>query len=80
MDEIIGANLLWCNGFFSVCTCNTEGTEAATCGLGTGNCSCNDESGACDCIANVVGNACDQCAANHFAFPTCEGKCPISLK
>ena len=51
--------------FFSECQCNEDGSVDTSCDDGSGKCSCNP---------NIVGNKCTQCAAEHFAFPTCDGK------
>ena len=53
----------------SACECNEEGSEGVD---------CDDNSGKCNCNANIVGDKCTQCAAEHFAFPTCEGDVSIS--
>ena len=43
----------------SACECNEEGSEGVD---------CDDNSGKCNCNANIVGDKCTQCAAEHFAF------------
>ncbi|NWS96978.1 LAMB3 protein, partial [Mionectes macconnelli] len=40
------------------CTCNALGTRQ--------DLPCDDETGRCFCLPNVVGNDCDQCAAEHW--------------
>ena len=51
--------------FFSECQCNEDGSVDTSCDDGSGKCSCNP---------NIVGDKCTQCAIEHFAFPTCDGK------
>ena len=51
--------------FFSECQCNEDGSVDISCDDGSGKCSCNP---------NIVGDKCTQCAVEHFAFPTCDGK------
>ena len=49
---------------FSDCNCTTEGSNGITC----------DDTGVCNCKANIVNDKCDECATGYFNFPSCEGK------
>jgi laminin alpha 3/5 len=46
------------------CECNEAGSTGLSCDL---------KSGKCRCKPNFVGEKCDECAANLFNFPICEG-------
>ena len=43
----------------SACSCNIEGSS---------NDICDTESGMCDCLNNVVGLNCSECAENYWGF------------
>ena len=61
MDHILGTQFFQISG----CRCHPFGSLDTSC----------NENGECDCIANVVGSKCMECAAGYFPFPTCtEGK------
>lgn len=47
-----------------LCTCMRLGTDQEYCLDKV--CYCDKQTGACPCRPNVVGNNCDQCAANHW--------------
>ncbi|NXP24291.1 LAMB3 protein, partial [Scytalopus superciliaris] len=47
------------------CTCNSLGTRQ--------DMPCDDETGRCFCLPNVVGNDCDQCAAEHWDMGSGQG-------
>ncbi|NXU83000.1 LAMB3 protein, partial [Xiphorhynchus elegans] len=47
------------------CTCNALGTRQ--------DMPCDDETGRCFCLPNVVGNDCDQCAAEHWDMGSRQG-------
>ncbi|NWI49903.1 LAMB3 protein, partial [Calyptomena viridis] len=47
------------------CTCNALGTRQ--------DMPCDDETGRCFCLPNVVGNDCDQCAAEHWEMGSGQG-------
>ncbi|XP_071199684.1 laminin subunit beta-1-like [Salvelinus alpinus] len=47
------------------CVCNHLGTNPATCPV-VGDCHCNLGSGQCQCLPNVVGQHCDQCAPDTW--------------
>ncbi|NWS77066.1 LAMB3 protein, partial [Crotophaga sulcirostris] len=52
--QLANANPLGCHR----CSCNVLGTRQ--------DMPCDDETGRCFCLPNVVGNDCDQCAAEHW--------------
>ncbi|XP_055079201.1 laminin subunit beta-2 [Periophthalmus magnuspinnatus] len=54
------------------CTCNSLGTESASCGEG-GDCSCERSSGQCQCLPHVTGLSCDHCAPNHWNLASGRG-------
>lgn len=58
--------------FFSECVCNIMGTAAETC-PSQGNCNCDLSSGQCQCLPNVVGQHCDQCAPDTWNMASGEG-------
>ncbi|NXH12513.1 LAMB3 protein, partial [Bucco capensis] len=47
------------------CSCNSLGTRQ--------DMPCDDETGKCFCLPNVVGNNCDQCAAQHWDMGSGQG-------
>ena len=46
------------------CNCHPLGSKSQQC----------DENGKCNCKCNVIGDKCDDCSAEFWNFPTCEGK------
>ncbi|XP_005377350.2 PREDICTED: laminin subunit beta-1 [Chinchilla lanigera] len=46
------------------CVCNTLGTEQAHCN--SSDCRCDQASGQCTCLPNVIGQNCDRCAPNTW--------------
>ncbi|XP_071434693.1 laminin subunit beta-3 isoform X1 [Pithys albifrons albifrons] len=59
--QLANPNPLGCRG----CTCNALGTRQ--------DMPCDDETGRCFCLPNVVGNDCDQCAAEHWNMGSGQG-------
>lgn len=55
---------------FSECACNILGSRR--------NMPCDDETGRCFCLPNVVGEKCDECAANHWKIASGEGCWPCN--
>ena len=49
---------------FKACNCNVHGSNSMNC----------DDSGVCNCKANIINDQCDVCEDGFFNFPTCEGK------
>ncbi len=47
----------YCYLFTPECTCSIDGSRELL---------CNRLEGSCDCLNNVVGDSCDQCAVNTF--------------
>ena len=46
----------------NTCDCDANGSSGC------------DEKGKCNCKEGVVGNTCNECQANSFGFPNCQGK------
>ncbi|NWH63275.1 LAMB3 protein, partial [Geococcyx californianus] len=59
--QLANANPLGCRR----CTCNALGTRQ--------DMPCDDETGRCFCLPNVVGNDCDQCAAEYWEMGSGRG-------
>ncbi|NXO02892.1 LAMB3 protein, partial [Rhinopomastus cyanomelas] len=59
--QLAHANPLGCRR----CTCNALGTRQDV--------PCDDETGRCFCLPNVVGDDCDQCAAEHWQMGSGRG-------
>ncbi|CAM9844248.1 unnamed protein product [Bubo scandiacus] len=59
--QLANANPLGCHR----CTCNALGVRQ--------DMPCDDETGRCYCLPNVVGNDCGQCAAEHWAMGSGQG-------
>ena len=51
--------------FFTACNCNKEG--------GAIDETCDDDTGVCQCQANVIGDKCDYCTPGSTNFPACTG-------
>ncbi|KAM8821354.1 laminin subunit beta-4 [Eudromia elegans] len=77
-----GANCQFCKpGYFGSaldqncrrCTCNLAGVSPAACPAGSEACVCDPATGACPCLPNVVGAACDQCAPGYWHVPRGKG-------
>ncbi|ROL46626.1 Laminin subunit beta-1 [Anabarilius grahami] len=54
------------------CVCNKMGTAAEMC-PSQGNCNCDLNSGQCQCLPNVVGQHCDQCAPDTWNMASGKG-------
>uniref|UniRef100_A0A674J2S1 Laminin subunit beta 4 n=1 Tax=Terrapene triunguis TaxID=2587831 RepID=A0A674J2S1_9SAUR len=48
------------------CTCNFSGVNPAICPPGNGVCLCDQMTGVCPCLPNVIGSICDQCASGYW--------------
>ncbi|NXI74677.1 LAMB3 protein, partial [Anseranas semipalmata] len=59
--QLAHANPMGCRG----CTCNVLGTRQDV--------PCDDETGQCSCLPNVVGTDCDQCMAEHWDMASGRG-------
>ncbi|XP_069732170.1 laminin subunit beta-3 isoform X3 [Phaenicophaeus curvirostris] len=59
--QLANANPVGCRR----CTCNALGTRQ--------DMPCDDETGRCFCLPNVVGSDCDQCAAEHWEMASGRG-------
>uniref|UniRef100_A0A7M4DUM8 Laminin subunit beta 3 n=1 Tax=Crocodylus porosus TaxID=8502 RepID=A0A7M4DUM8_CROPO len=62
-------------GFTQLANANPQGCRKCTCNLlGTRQDQpCDDETGRCFCLPNVVGANCDQCSANHWKIAGGQG-------
>ncbi|NXG63298.1 LAMB3 protein, partial [Hemiprocne comata] len=65
-SQLTNANPLGCRR----CTCNVLGTRQ--------DMPCDDETGRCFCLPNVVGNDCDRCAAEHWEMGSGRGCQPCA--
>ncbi|KAG9345888.1 hypothetical protein JZ751_009044 [Albula glossodonta] len=64
------------------CVCNYLGTANSTC-PSVGECHCELSSGQCQCLPNVVGQNCDQCAPDTWNLASgtgCEASCDCDLR
>ncbi|NWV50412.1 LAMB3 protein, partial [Daphoenositta chrysoptera] len=64
--QLAGANPAGCRR----CSCNALGTRQDE--------PCDDESGSCSCLPNVVGSDCGQCAAGHWGLASGQGCRPCA--
>ncbi|XP_072856749.2 laminin subunit beta-4 [Pogona vitticeps] len=48
------------------CNCNPLGVNPAECPSGDGLCMCDQTTGACPCLPNVMGSMCDQCSPGYW--------------
>uniref|UniRef100_A0A8C4VI90 Laminin subunit beta 4 n=1 Tax=Gopherus evgoodei TaxID=1825980 RepID=A0A8C4VI90_9SAUR len=48
------------------CTCSFSGVNPAICPPGNGVCRCDQMTGICPCLPNVIGSTCDQCASGYW--------------
>ncbi|XP_053114353.1 laminin subunit beta-4 isoform X2 [Hemicordylus capensis] len=70
-----GPNCQFCKpGYFGTallqncrkCNCNPLGVSPAECPSGNGFCMCDQTTGVCPCLPNVIGSRCDQCASGYW--------------
>ncbi|MBN3300897.1 LAMB1 protein, partial [Amia calva] len=54
-----------CNSGYKECVCNYLGTANDTC-PSAGDCHCDLNNGQCQCLPNVIGKNCDQCAPDTW--------------
>ena len=54
------------NNHCEECTCNMLGTDPE-------RFACDRDTGKCNCLPNVVGDYCDECAENHWHIASGEG-------
>nr|XP_056703689.1 laminin subunit beta-4 [Euleptes europaea] len=50
------------------CNCNPLGVNPAECPSGIGICTCDQTTGTCPCLPNVMGSKCDQCASGYWGL------------
>ncbi|XP_062990215.1 laminin subunit beta-4 [Elgaria multicarinata webbii] len=48
------------------CDCNLLGVNPAECPSGNDDCMCDQTTGVCPCLPNVIGAKCDQCASGYW--------------
>ena len=66
-------------GYFNLTSANSEGCQSCDCnttGTVSGSLECEQLTGQCPCLPNVVGLHCDSCAANHYGYGGTEGCLP----
>lgn len=56
---------------FSECVCNSLGTEQQHCN--SSDCQCDQATGQCSCLPNVIGQNCDRCAPNTWQLASGTG-------
>lgn len=52
---------------FLACNCDQDGTEDHSAK------NCDQTTGQCNCLPNVIGKTCDQCKPDHFGLKSGEG-------
>nr|XP_034978544.1 laminin subunit beta-3 isoform X1 [Zootoca vivipara]XP_034978545.1 laminin subunit beta-3 isoform X1 [Zootoca vivipara]XP_034978546.1 laminin subunit beta-3 isoform X1 [Zootoca vivipara] len=75
-DNVQGGRCHLCKpGFTQLTNSNPQGCRDCACSvLGSRrNVPCDDETGRCSCLPNVVGDKCDECAANHWKIASGQG-------
>ncbi|NXH80692.1 LAMB3 protein, partial [Edolisoma coerulescens] len=80
-DNVRGDRCHLCKpGFAQLATANPAGCRRCTCNaLGTRQDEpCDDETGRCSCLPNVVGSDCGQCAAGHWDLGSRQGCRPCA--
>nr|XP_020636311.1 laminin subunit beta-3 [Pogona vitticeps]XP_020636312.1 laminin subunit beta-3 [Pogona vitticeps]XP_020636313.1 laminin subunit beta-3 [Pogona vitticeps] len=80
-DNVQGDRCHLCKpGFTQLTNLNPQGCRDCACSiLGTrSNMPCDDETGRCFCLPNVVGAKCDACAVNHWKIASGEGCQPCN--
>ncbi|KAL7985366.1 hypothetical protein Chor_003936 [Crotalus horridus] len=67
-------------GFTQLTNSNPQGCHECACNIlgSRRNMPCDDESGRCFCLPNVVGEKCDECAVNHWKIASGEGCWPCN--
>ncbi|KAJ7331751.1 hypothetical protein JRQ81_013931, partial [Phrynocephalus forsythii] len=80
-DNVQGDRCHLCKpGFTQLTNSNPQGCRDCACSLlGTrSDMPCDDETGRCFCLPNVVGEKCDTCAADHWKIASGEGCQPCN--
>ncbi|XP_060087236.1 laminin subunit beta-3 [Heteronotia binoei] len=79
-DNVQGDRCHLCKpGFTQLVNSNPKGCRDCACNiLGSRKVPCDDETGRCFCLPNVMGDKCDKCAANHWKIASGEGCQPCN--
>ncbi|XP_054836950.1 laminin subunit beta-3 [Eublepharis macularius] len=79
-DNVQGDRCHLCKpGFTQLVGSNPQGCRDCACNiLGSRKMPCDDETGRCFCLPNVVGDKCDKCAVNHWKIASGEGCQPCN--
>ncbi|KAH0618918.1 hypothetical protein JD844_018460 [Phrynosoma platyrhinos] len=75
-DNVQGDRCHLCKpGFTQLTNSNPQGCRDCSCNIlgSRRNMPCDDETGHCFCLPNVVGDKCDACAVNHWKISSGEG-------
>uniref|UniRef100_A0A8C6X8Z0 Laminin subunit beta 3 n=1 Tax=Naja naja TaxID=35670 RepID=A0A8C6X8Z0_NAJNA len=80
-DNVQGDRCHLCKpGFTQLTNSNPQGCRECACNIlgSRRNVPCDDETGRCFCLSNVVGEKCDECAVNHWKIASGEGCWPCN--
>ncbi|XP_062999151.1 laminin subunit beta-3 [Elgaria multicarinata webbii] len=75
-DNVQGERCHLCKpGFTQLTNSNPQGCRDCACNIlgSRSNTPCDDETGRCFCLPNVVGDKCDECAVNHWKIASGQG-------
>ncbi|XP_063153517.1 laminin subunit beta-3 isoform X1 [Candoia aspera] len=80
-DNVQGDRCHLCKpGFTQLTNSNPRGCRECACNIlgSRSHVPCDDETGRCFCLPNVVGEKCDECAVNHWKIASGEGCWPCN--
>ncbi|XP_061488032.1 laminin subunit beta-3 [Rhineura floridana] len=80
-DNVQGDRCHLCKpGFTQLTNSNPRGCRDCACSIlgSRSDVPCDDETGHCSCLPNVVGDKCDECAANYWKIASGEGCQPCN--